>query len=51
MVQLTTEQRVFTAVTYTQTQSITAVQNAFRVRFPGWNPPAKNTICTTSGNI
>ena len=30
MVQLTTEQRVFTVLHYTETQSIAAVQNAFQ---------------------
>ena len=29
---------------YNRTQSLVAVQNAFRQRFPGRNPPSKNTI-------
>ena len=37
MVQLTTEQRIFIVVKYTQTQSIAAVQNAFEERFPQRN--------------
>ena len=41
---MTTEQRVLIVITYTQTQSIAAVQNAFRVRFPGRNSPAKSTV-------
>ena len=44
MVQLTTEQRVFIVLHYTQTQSIAAVQNAFRARFPDRNPPTKRTV-------
>ena len=44
MVQLTTEQRVFIVLHYTQTQSIAAVQNAFRPRFPDRNPPTKRTV-------
>ena len=44
MVQLTTEQRILTVLTYTQTGSIAAVQNAFRERFPDRNPPVKSTI-------
>ena len=35
---------MFIVVNYTQTQSIAAVQNAFRVTFPGRNPPAKSTV-------
>ena len=38
------EQRVFTVLHYTETQSIAAVQNAFRARFPGRNLPFKSTI-------
>ena len=44
MVQLTTEQRVFIVLHYTQTQNTTAVQNAFRARFPDRDPPHKTTI-------
>ncbi len=44
MAQLTSEQRVFIVLNYTQTQSSTAVQNAFQARFPGRNPPAPRTI-------
>ena len=33
MVQLTTEQRVFIVLHYTQNQNTTAVKNAFRARF------------------
>ena len=44
MVQLSTEQRVFVVTTYTLTQSVTEVQNAFRIRFPDRNPPNKKTI-------
>ena len=44
MVQLTTEQRVFIVTNYTLTHSVTAVQNAFKIRFPDRNPPVKNTI-------
>ena len=44
MVQLTTEQRVFIVKNYLQTQSSTAVQNAFQARFSGRNPAAPNTI-------
>ena len=44
MVQLTSEQRVFVITTYTLTQSVTEVQNAFRIRFPDRNPPDKKTI-------
>ena len=41
---MTTEQRVFVVTTYTLTQSVTEVQNAFRIRFPDRNPPNKKTI-------
>ena len=41
---LTTEQRVFAATNFIRTQSVTEVQNAFRVTFPNWNPPLRNTI-------
>jgi hypothetical protein len=44
MVQLTTEQRVFVVTQFTLLQNVTAVQNAFRIRFPGRNPPVRNTI-------
>ncbi len=44
MAQLTREQRVFIVLNYTQTQSSTAVQNAFQARFPGHNPPAPSMI-------
>ena len=43
MVQLTTE-RVFIVLHYTQIQNTTAVQNAFRARFPDRDPPHKTTI-------
>ena len=44
MVQLTTEQSVSIVKNYLQTQSSTAVQNAFQARFLGRNPPAPSTI-------
>ena len=44
MAQLSTEQRVFIVLNYTRTQSLDAVQNLFRERFPDRNPPAKTTI-------
>jgi hypothetical protein len=44
MVQLTTEQRVFVVTQFTLLQNVTAVQNAFRIRFPGRNSPVRNTI-------
>ena len=44
MVQLTTEQRLFIVLHYTQTQNTTTVQNAFRARFPDRDPPHKTTI-------
>ncbi len=44
MAQLTREQRVFIVLNYIQTQSSTAVQNAFQARFPGRDPPAPSTI-------
>ena len=44
MAQLSTEQRVFIVLNYTRTQSLVAVQNLFRERFPDRNPPAKTTI-------
>ena len=44
MLQLTTEQSDCVVLTYTQTQSVTAVQNAFEARFPDRNPPTKKTI-------
>jgi hypothetical protein len=50
MVQLTSEQRVFIVLTYTQTHSIAAVQNAFRERFRDRNPPVKSTIMKTCEN-
>jgi hypothetical protein len=33
---------------YNRTQSLVAVQNAFRQRFPGRNPPSINTILQNS---
>ena len=44
MVQLTTDQRVFVVTNFIRTQSVTEVQNAFRVTFPDRNPPLRNTI-------
>ena len=44
MAQLTRDQRVFIVLNYTQTQSSTAVQNAFQARFRCRNPPAPSTI-------
>ena len=44
MVQLTTEQRVFVVTQFTLTPNVTAVQNAFRIRFPDRNRPVRNTI-------
>ena len=44
MVQLTTEQRVFVVTQFTLIPNVTAVQNAFRIRFPDRNPPVRNTI-------
>ena len=51
MVQLTTEQRVFVVTQFTLIPNVTAVQNAFRIRFPDWNPPVRNTILKTLENI
>ena len=44
MVQLTTEKRVFVVTQFTLIPNVTAVQNAFRIRFPDLNPPVRNTI-------
>jgi len=44
MAQLTAEQRVFIVKKYHETRSFRAVQERFRVAFPGRNPPAKSTI-------
>ena len=44
MVQLTTEQRVFVVTQFTLIPNVTAVQNAFRIRFPDRNPLVRNTI-------
>ena len=44
MVQLTIEQRVFVVAQFTRIPNVTAVQNAFRIRFPDRNPPVRNTI-------
>ena len=44
MAQLSTKQRVFIVLNYTRTQSLGAVQNLFRERFPDRNPSAKTTI-------
>ena len=44
LVQLTTEQRVFVVTQFTLLQNVTAVQNAFIIRFPGRNSPVRNTI-------
>lgn len=60
MVQLTTEQRTFVVLHYSNTRSLTAVRSAFRERFPDRNPPSKTTIlqnyrkyskCGTSLNL
>lgn len=44
MGQFTAEQRTFIVLHYNRTQSLAAVQNAFRERFPDRNPPTKTTI-------
>ena len=44
MAQLTIEQRVLIVKYYIQTQSIAAVRDAFRARFPNRNVPSKSTI-------
>ena len=44
MVQLTTEQRVFVVTQFTLIPNVTAMQNAFRIRFPDRNSPVRNTI-------
>ena len=44
MGQFTAEQRTFMVLYYNRTQSLVAVQNAFRQRLPGRNPPSKNII-------
>ena len=44
MGQFTAEQRIFMVLHYKRTQSLVAVQNAFRQRFPDRNPPSKVTI-------
>ena len=44
MVQLTTEQKVFIVTNFICTQSVTEVQNAFRIRFPDRNSPVRKTI-------
>lgn len=44
MVQLSTEQRIFIVLQYSQTQNTTDVQNAFRARFPERPAPHKTTI-------
>ena len=44
MMQLTTEQRVFVVTQFTLIPNVTALQNAFRIRFPDRNPPVRNTI-------
>ena len=44
VVQLTTEQRVFVVTQFTLIPNVTAVQSAFRIRFPDRNPPIRNTI-------
>ena len=48
MVQLTTEQRVFVMESYIRLKSYAAVQREFRDRFPGREPPGKQTI---QGNV
>ena len=44
VVQLTTVQQVFVVTQFTLIPNLTAVQNAFRIRFPDRNPPVRNTI-------
>ena len=44
MGQFTAEQRTFIVLHYNRTQSLAAVQNAFRERFPDRIPPTKTTI-------
>ncbi len=44
MVQLTTEQRTFVVTTFHQTGSLQLTCDAFRERFPEWEPPAAKTI-------
>jgi hypothetical protein len=44
MAQLTAAQRVFVVKKYHETGSYRAVQEQFRLAFPGRNPPAKRTI-------
>ena len=44
MGQFTAEQRILIMLHYNRTQSLVAVQNAFRLGFPDRNPPSKVTI-------
>ena len=44
MVQLTTEHRVSIVTNFIRKQSVTEVQNAFRIRFPDRNSPVRKTI-------
>ena len=46
-VQLTTEQRIFIVLQYNRNDNTTEVQNAFRARFPDWEPPQKATILSS----
>ena len=51
MMQLTTEQRVFIVLHYTQHENTTAVKNAFRARFPNRNPEILSLLKSQGRNV